>query len=192
MRTNALFSILALYNYDPTIFENLKLPAGVDKGQAVSTILLRNAELEILYTNPDIMKEAIGIWSAGRLKTWEKMYATLTVKYNPIWNKDGVITEDETTSGSLNHSGSASGTDEHSVSGYNSSGYVPADKTDTDTSNKYDDRSSGTRHYERKEQGNIGITTTQQMIKEEREIADFDIYQYISDDFMQRFTVMVW
>lgn len=192
MRTNALLSILALYNYDPTIFNKLQLPAGVDKGQAVSTILLRNAELEVLYTNPDIMKEAIGIWSAGRLKTWEKLFATLNFDYNPIWNKDGVITETESTTGQLNHTGSASGTDEHSVSGYNSSGYVPSDKTDTDTSNKYDDRSSGTRHYERKEQGNIGITTTQQMIKEEREIADFDIYQYISDDFMQRFTVMVW
>lgn len=192
MRTNALLSILALYNYDPTIFEKMQLPAGVDKATVISTIVLRNAELEVLYTNPDIMRDAIGIWSAGRLKTWEKLFATLNFDYNPIWNKDGVITEKESTTGQLNHTGSADGTDERSVSGYNSTSYVPAEKNETETGNRYDDKSSGTRNYERRETGNIGITTTQQMIKEEREISDFDIYQFISDDFMNRFTVMVW
>lgn len=48
------------------------------------------------------------------------------------------------------------------------------------------------RTYERTEQGNIGVTTTQQMIKEEREVSDFSIYDVIVQDFKERFCVIVY
>ena len=40
--------------------------------------------------------------------------------------------------------------------------------------------------------GNIGVTTTQQMIKEEREIADFNVIARIVDDFKMRFCLLVY
>lgn len=40
--------------------------------------------------------------------------------------------------------------------------------------------------------GNIGVTTTQQMIEQERETAKFNIYQVILDEFKQRFCVLVY
>lgn len=181
-----------MFNYDRSLFEYMQLPAGVDRQTCIETILFKNAELEVIYNSPKIMKEAIRVWSVSRQRAWEKLYATLNFDYNPIWNKDGTIRETEDTTGSLNHEGEASGTDEREVSGYNATGYVPAEKNSSDTSNTYEDNSAGHRSYTRIEQGNIGVTTTQQMIKEEREISDFSIYDYISDDFMQRFTVMIW
>ena len=40
--------------------------------------------------------------------------------------------------------------------------------------------------------GNIGVTTTQQMIKEEREIVEFSVMKYIIDDFIHEFCIMVF
>ena len=51
---------------------------------------------------------------------------------------------------------------------------------------------TGTVVRERTEKGNIGITTTQQMIKEEREVNEFNIYDYIINDFKQRFCLLIY
>ena len=40
--------------------------------------------------------------------------------------------------------------------------------------------------------GNIGVTTTQQMIEQERDTAKFNIFQVILDEFKQRFCVLVY
>ena len=45
--------------------------------------------------------------------------------------------------------------------------------------------------FERTETGNIGVTTTQQMIKEQREIA-LNFYDMICQAFKKQFCVMVW
>lgn len=40
--------------------------------------------------------------------------------------------------------------------------------------------------------GNIGVTTTQTMLKQERDVAKFDFYEYLTDCFKQRFCLMVY
>ena len=40
--------------------------------------------------------------------------------------------------------------------------------------------------------GNIGVTTSQQMIQSERDIAEFCMTEYVINDFIQRFCVMVY
>lgn len=40
--------------------------------------------------------------------------------------------------------------------------------------------------------GNIGVTTTQQMLQSEREVAEFCMVDYIVNDFISRFCVMVY
>jgi hypothetical protein len=63
----------------------------VDKTKVIQSILLNCAELEILYQNLDTMKLAIGVWSAAEQDTWKKMYATVMMEYNPLWNVDADI-----------------------------------------------------------------------------------------------------
>lgn len=46
--------------------------------------------------------------------------------------------------------------------------------------------------FQHVEQGNIGVTTTQQMIKEQREIVQFNLYKYIIDSFKKYFMITVW
>lgn len=40
--------------------------------------------------------------------------------------------------------------------------------------------------------GNIGVLSTQNMIVQERNISEFDIYEYISNDFKREFCIMVY
>ena len=48
----ATLSILGLYNYDTSIFENFVVPDGVDAADAVNSIVMDNAELELIYPEP--------------------------------------------------------------------------------------------------------------------------------------------
>ena len=74
-------------------------------------------------------------------------------------------------------------------------GTVSVTGTGSDTgtvSRHYTASDTGTVTHRRTEQGNIGITTTQQMIKEEREIALFNVYTYITESFKERFCILVY
>ena len=93
-------SIMGMYEYDDSIFDGLDVPTYtdknnvvhvVDKTKVIQSILLNCAELEILYQNLDTMKLAIGVWSAAEQDTWRKMYATVMMEYNPLWNVDADI-----------------------------------------------------------------------------------------------------
>lgn len=277
-------SILGLYNYDSTVFDNLQLPEALNKDVVVDNILLETAELETIYTDSDFMKNAIGRWSAKEKPIWEKLYQTTVFQYNPIWNKDANITETETINRSgtdedvksgqhsdnysdtstdttnssrvgtnketTSESGTAhnedngtnsnttSGTDTLTVAGFNSNEFVNRERHTTNgsetgtASNESDSTTSSsgtredekvenisdesekstsgttsgnvsevntgshdedtTRSYERNEHGNIGITSTQQLIKEEREIDLYNIYDVIIESFKRRFCLLVY
>ena len=51
---------------------------------------------------------------------------------------------------------------------------------------------TGTITTERTEQGNIGIVTTQSMIKEQREVVQLNLYDIIINDFIDRFCLKVY
>lgn len=89
-------SIIGLWNYDDTLFDDMALPESVDRDILVKNILLECAELEVLYPDPDFMKLAIEAWSQKMLPTWSSLATTFDLEYNPIWNVDGTETEKET------------------------------------------------------------------------------------------------
>jgi len=200
----ATLSVLGLYNYRPDIFDTFQLPEIVDRDALFPELLAQCAELESLYSDPDVLKSLIGAWSKRRLWSWEKLADTLTLKYNPIWNVDG--TETETITRSLNATGQeessnsaeSSGEDLRSSYGYNSEDPEPADRSDRSGTSSASGSSSADRSEdetittEKKRGGNIGVTMTQDMIKKEREVSEFDIYQYIIDDFKGRFCLLLY
>ncbi len=63
--------------------------------------------------------------------------------------------------------------------------------TDTENRNKTDKNTDNTVHKGRIH-GNIGVTTSQQMIEEERKIVTFTIADFIADQFMTEFCIMVY
>ena len=221
----ATLSILGLHKAtEGAIWDELSVPEGVDQDVLVMSILAECAELEVLYPEPGTMKAVIGLWSAAELPIWRKLYETTQLHYNPIWNKDGTVTETESrdhvsrdagsenetfrSEGSSSRSQNDAATQTGQVSAYDATDFQNRDKTSTsadstehvvaDNENRTD-RSSNretvdgdSRTYERRETGNIGVTTTQQMIKEEREVDQFNIYDYITQSFKRRFCLLVY
>ena len=108
-------SLLGIYRWDPSILEDLKIPAGVDRASVESELLLQCAEVEVIYPEPATLKMAIGFWSTSMLPIWEKMYATTVLEYDPISNYDRheEWTDSRETSGTASSSGNSttSGTD---------------------------------------------------------------------------------
>ena len=195
-RTELLLSVVSLYNYDNTILDGITVPEGMDSGTLVFEILRACAGLSVAYPDTDFLKAAIQNWNAVNLPIWTKLYDTTTLTYNPIWNKDGTI-ETTTVYGektSDNTTGQRDGYSEDKVAGFDSATYTDSDKTinhsdeATDSATEYEHTDTITRT----ETGNIGITTTQQMIKEEREVSTFNIYKYIADDFKKEFCVLIY
>ena len=185
---NSTLSILGLYNADPSLFDDMKLPEALDRKTVINGILLKCSELEVLYPDAAYMKNALRIWSAYRVTVWQSLYDTTQYDYNPIWNKDGTITETESRNTSSKASGS--GTGQQAVKAFNESNWADHTKN-TSTSQASSSENEGITR-ERREQGNIGVTTTQQMIREERDISEFNVIQYIIDDFQNEFCVQIY
>lgn len=181
---NALLSVMGLYIADNTLFDGLKLPTQLDKDTLKNLLLADLAELNTIYSDPDVMKFMITNWSKSRQDIWQHWADTKDYEYNPIWNKDGTYKEVERS----NAASKTAGVNLTDRSAYDSSTYQPVDKS---TANA-DTSANAEVVREREEHGNIGVTTTQQMIQEERDIADFDLYEIIIDEFKNRFCIMVY
>jgi len=233
-------SIYGLWDYDNTIFDNFSLPEDLasSKEDIINNIFLECGELEVLYTDPNFMKIAIGVWSRKMLPGWNKMLAALTASYNPIHNFDRneTYTDQETISAS--HSGTSSGTDsstvtdsgssttsttesgstsnKNEVNGFNlSEGWSDHDRstgttsgttsgtgttsgstTSSGTSSGTDsstDSSSRTLGHQAHLSGNIGLTSSQDMVRWEVSLReDLNIIGLITNDFKKTFCVLVY
>lgn len=98
-------SVLGLYNWDESIFDNLMLPEGIELSTVVENLLVELAELEILYTDPDVLKMLIGVWSRKQCAVWERLYSTTQYEYNPIENYNRYEEGTGTNRNSTTHGG---------------------------------------------------------------------------------------
>lgn len=203
MARKMTMNLLSLYNYDESLFDNLVLPEGIDKDTLVNNLLLDTVSQEVLYADPDIMKQAIGMWSKKELPVWQRLKDTLDIRgtYNPIYNYDRneEITNDHTknTTESENHN-TNKGTDTTKVSqgSFNSNDLTQVNQQDNILGSGNDengrDTFTGDHTFNAHLYGNIGVTTTQQMIKEELSIDEINILDYIIDSFKNRFILSVY
>lgn len=192
MALTATLSVMGLYNWDPDLFEEMEVPEGVDKDTAVMDILIKCADLEISIPDWDMLKMAIGVWSKKNIWKWDKLYKTTQFEYNPIWNKDGTVTETVQAADEGAGTNTGSVTSENSVSAYNVSNYSPESKNVTTPDTAWTENRQRGETRTREEHGNIGVTSTQSMIQEEREVSDFSIYKVITQDFKEEFCLLVY
>ena len=166
-------SLLGLYRYDPTLFDDMVLPAEIDKSVLVDNLLMETAELEVIYPDAEIMRQIIGFWSQSRINTWQRIAAVLYENYDPFINiKRDEIRTIET-----------SGTNETSVSAWNEKNYTNRDKNTGDSFVKE------TFHVE----GDSAITDAQDVARKEVELRNkYDVYKYIINDFKNRFCLLVY
>ena len=279
----ANLSPLGLYSWDNTLFDLMEIPDALDKDVLIQNILAETAELEVLYPNPVVMKNLLGVWSRKQIDVWNKLWQTTQYEYNPIENYNRYETGSEDGTGSTSrigtgtatdttrHSGTdsiattmrdggseteagtheieAGGSDEvigtdqkgHWIAGYDAPTPTEQDdglfkqtrdqddgttttnygKTEEGSSSKTTtfgktETGSGTKTYgetvartgqqdnnetvntnnvgshELHAHGNIGVTTTQKLIREQRDIDLFNLYDIIKEDFKMRFCILVY
>ena len=299
-------SPLGLYRWDETIFDLMQIPSALDKPTLIDNLLSETAELEVLYPNPVVFKNLVGVWSAKQIDIWNRLYATTQYEYNPIENYNRYETGSEDGAGSTTHSGTdttadsttyggtdgrteaimqggsdnntrqmaeggtqretttaqmaqggqdvvtGSDTKGHWIAGFDSTasgqddGLVKQtrDQDDATTTTAYGKTESGTGSkttnfgktesesdttaygktenvteqktygqtiqkagnmthgekidttsegsHELHAHGNIGVTTTQKLIREQRDIELFNLYDIIIEDFKMRFCILVY
>lgn len=211
----ALMTVEGLYNYKDTLFSEFEVPNGMDKQIAIDTICMRSRELEVLYPNLEFFAKRIGMWSRKNQYNWKKLYDTTLLEYNPIENydrmEDWTDTDSETGTNSRNNdirntisnevtnsgtvteqntafnAGLADHAKEISNNNTNSNGSGSTTENESGTSKRdLTHKRTGRTH------GNIGVTTSQQMIQSEREVAMFNIYDIIAESFVENFCLMVY
>lgn len=201
--SSAKITLIGFYNYDDTLFDNLTVPTGLDKETLVNNILLRGGEFEVLYANPTFLKSAIGVWSKKWQRTMQKWYDALQVQYRPLENYNRVEETTDTPTGKVKNVtdvGAATGnqTTTSKVSAYDSDAEVNAGSTivtdtmarSTTNTQSFEDSYHTTHHSEIS--GNIGVTTSQQMLQSELDIQSWNLYEHITDVFLEEFIIPVY
>lgn len=170
------------------LFKHLSFPEGIDRDAAINTILLRGAEFEVLYSNGDFMQKAIGNWSKIWNRTFDKWQKALQVEYNPLENYDRIEDSTDTNTGTIKNTGTQDALSK--VSGYNSDSL----KDDGATTREDDLTQTNNLTLTRKARthGNIGVTTSQQMLQSELDIAAWNLYEHIADIFLKDFVLPVY
>lgn len=169
-----------MYNYNPTLFDNLATPESVEKNALISLILTECAELECVYADAEFMQNDIGSWSHARTLTWNRISSALQESYSVI--SPYKRTESWTTSVENNVDGESL-TD---VSAFNSSTYEPRDKNSTSSTG------TGVENRMGEINGNMINWTPQQLIKQEVEVSNINLYNTIVAEFKQRYCLMVY
>lgn len=193
--------INALLAYDSTIFDNMVLPSGISLDDVVNNIVLKYGNTPLFIPAPEIMKFYIERWSRKRLAQWNRFKAAIEKQYNPIENynrteeRDTAFTHGHTIGSNSNSS--YSDLTENKISADNSTGYQADRKSDNSGGNLTN--LSETHSGEDKEKiiskisGNIGVTTSQQMLTSELDlIPRLNLIDYIADDFHDEFCLSIY
>lgn len=193
-----------MLNMNDDLFKNLSLPEGLDKSTLTDNILLRGGEFEVAYSDPTAMQSLIGIWSRREQATFERWVNLAAIEYAPLENYDRMEhwTDEVDGTGSAQSSGSVNtttnDTSELTKSAYDQSTYSPYEKTTnggsvgTTTSDTTGTTMSNDSEHNGRVHGNIGITSSQQLWLSEAELGYWNIYQKITELFLQEFVIPVY
>ena len=209
--SSAKLSILGIEKYlnfkNDTLFD-FDIPEGIDLETLKNNIILKSADFECLYPDADFLKLAVKHWSKKHYRTFSKWIMALNIEYSPLENYDrteewtdqradtGRVSSVDATNTTNHNSGTAS-TDK---SAYNSDSYSPVDKVSNESDALVNSSGNSTSETEQNSEaskigrahGNIGVTTSQQMLKAELDIVAWNIYENITDLFLQEFCLMVY
>ena len=168
MSRGAKLTITGLYEYNSDVFKDFRVPDGMDRQMVIESIVMECSAFSLVYPSFTFMQMAIKNWTATEFDIWSKLYESEHLDYNPLWNVDANIEED------------ISGTGVGSTKGYNETKWL--DNAKTVNADKRITRRTG----------NIGVTSSQQLLREQREVADFSTVYYIIESFKKRFCVMIY
>ena len=210
------FDTLAI---QPNFFADADIDIRVDKKVLSDTILRRCGTLQPVYTNTEMFKYLSDNFFYEKRDVIRKLIDSTVFEYNPIENYDRKqeISRDESVTAGIGSSvtatpnttqttsGDTTNNSEQKVSAYDADSYQPKEKAEVHTSEGSVTTNTGTVKTETtqhgtdkttekttiRSHGNIGVTTTQSLIEQERKIAMFNIYHWLAIEFEQEFFICV-
>lgn len=187
-------SIINLYGYE--LFDNITIPKGIDKGLLINAIMDKSAMNEPLYTDELLLKTKIETFFQKNYQTYQRLFNAYSLEYNPIENYD----RKESLSRKVDIENEVANNDSYNedrtskVSPYD----VDSFKNDSNDvlNSTSDKKENGKRNEnvieENRIHGNVGVTTTQQMLESELDIVyKLNIYELIANDFYNEFMIKV-
>lgn len=204
-------SICQLYTYDE-VFKDIDINEKLDRDTLINTIMDVCGMNEPIYPEIEILQIKVQYFFKKHKEQFDKLLYLYSLKYeedyNPIWNKDGTKKHIETTVRSTDNTVDAkhtnsindNGEDINQVSAFDNAGFSNDSKTSIHN-NRNENGNNTTRGNEKEnikltiediEQGNIGVTTTADMLNQEIEIqSSFNIYELIARMFFDEFCLHV-
>lgn len=185
MGTRVKISLLGLYGWDGSLFEDMSLPKQVDRDDFIFNLLAETGDLTAVYPDADFMKEAIKRWSATRIHTWERIANVLYEDYDPFINikRDELreITQERDLKGTANANNKVNGWDSN----------TPQEQSRTETGSADTGTVKTTEHLHI--EGDSAITDAQDVMHKEIAVRrEYDLYRIIINEFKQRFCLMLY
>lgn len=146
--TSTLSGIEQYYKYKgKSLFDDIRLPKGVDKQTLVNTILIESGEFETIYTDGDFLKVAINTWFERKYNMIDRWIKAINIDYKPLENYNRTEKWTDKANGTTTNSGTKNSTTNNSgtdklVSTTNNSGSKTStarsssSNTSTDTNNE--------------------------------------------------------
>ena len=236
----AKITLIGFNNYYEHLWDFLYVPDGINKEILINNILMKGGEFEVLYSNPEFMKDMIGVWSHKWKHTMERWVKAISINYEPLENYDrreewtdsflkneklnstqnDMLKEkterSESATGHDESESSGSGTTTNTRSSFDSATYQPHDQSESYTggTNESDSETTAngnidvtsnnqkvlnnnineTSNNKRvgRAHGNIGVTTSQQMLESELQIAKWNLYDEVADLFLSEFCIYTY
>lgn len=189
-----------MYNFNSHLFDDIVIPVTLEKETLVKTLLFICGENEVRFVNPEILKLAIDTFFKKYYINFDRICDAIYKEYEVIENYDRkesrTVERKENSFGNSNENSNIKNTAEKKVNAYNASNYVDDEMTTNDSivnnSQNLKNESNGNEIEEIRSHGNIGVTTSQQMIQSEIELRKFNIYGYIASLFEDEITISIY
>lgn len=187
------FTIKTMIELDPGVIPVRWVESwGFDDHDIEEAILDVCGDLPCIYRNPKEFRKYVRIWFFQNRDYWYKISKTYSLQYDPIANYDRKETVTDTTTIKSSGTNNSENNSVERVSAFNSESMT--DKQ----SGTFNGTTSGNMNVEKTDsrtveiKGNIGVMTTQDMIKQERELWKYKLSMEIAEEFKRRFCVMVY
>lgn len=197
----ASLTILGLYNWDPDIFDNIVVPDNINKSILIDTIILNCADFEITIPNADLFARMLYSWSRSQLDNWQRMSNALNETYDALYNydrhEDVTRTWNQTDDKARTDTAGGNDTTTNRTAAFDGDELARAGDTTvayggTASANELN-KNNGTQTDKIRAYGNIGVTTSQQMLQSEIDLRkNNNIYDIIISEFKKQFCVIVY
>lgn len=168
-------NLFNLYGYDD-IFKDIKIPDNIDKEILINTIADYVAVYEPIYYNMPFLNLKIKNFFLKNYDVFDRLNKAFAMNYNPLHNYEknqSIIESIDNNAENINQTSSF-------------------DNTDFVNNEKNNAKGKTTRTYTDKTQGNIGVTTSTQMLEQELNLRPrLNIYTFIAKLFYNEFCIYI-